>query len=83
MLFKKNYYKVLFPFNETLPLIFSLLIIRISQGDTTEKSKTIFKTNIKTQKIKLIKTEHYDVKYAKTARMKQSAIINMTKQINK
>ena len=48
-----------------------------------EKTKTIFKTNIKTHKMKLRKTEHYNVKHAKTVRMKQSAIINMTKQLNK
>ena len=33
--------------------------------------------------MKLRKTEHYNAKHSKTVRMKQSAIINMTKQLNK
>ena len=33
--------------------------------------------------MKLRKTEHYNVKHAKTVRMKWSAISNMTKQLNK
>ena len=32
--------------------------------------------------MKLQKTEHFNIKHAKTVRLRKSAIINMTKQLN-
>ena len=50
---------------------------------SNEKTKSIFTINTKTHNMKLRKTEYFNVNHAKTVRLRKSAIINMTKQLNK
>ena len=50
---------------------------------SNEKTKSIFIINTKTHNMKLRKTEYFNVNHAKTVRLRKSAIINMTKQLNK
>ena len=50
---------------------------------TNENTKSIFKKNTKVHRMNLRKTPKFKVKYARTVRMKKSAIISMTNQLNK
>ena len=50
---------------------------------SNENTKNRFTINTKTHNMKLWKTEYFNVNHAKTVRLGKSAIINMTKQLNK
>ena len=61
----------------------NLLSVKFAEKCLANKNtRSIFTRNINPHQMKLRKTEHFKIKHARTERMKKSAIINMTKQLN-
>ena len=49
---------------------------------TSKNTKDIFKRNMAKHRMKLRSMDYFNFKHCRTNRMKNSAIINMTKQLN-
>jgi hypothetical protein len=50
---------------------------------TSKNTSDIFKKNTRKHKMKLRTREHFQVKHTRTVRLERSAVVSMTKQLNK